>query len=305
MSLLVITRKKELISFVAEQKKTRKSIGFVPTMGALHEGHASLVKLSASENDCTLISIFVNPKQFSANEDLSKYPRTFQKDIEVCEKNNGTVLFAPTVEEMYPNHFKTEVKVTEITEVLCGAFRLGHFNGVATVLNLLINLTQADKMYLGQKDFQQVQVVKKMVEDLSLPIKIISCPTIREADGLPLSSRNRFLSPEGRKISSTLPRALAQVAKAFLAGERSVHKLDELCKAELNKEKLIPQYLEFRLTSDLTRKCEDTISEDCVLALAQFIEDAGSKTRLIDNIVLGNDSSQIDALVELIKRALG
>ncbi|WP_186645773.1 pantoate--beta-alanine ligase [Fluviispira vulneris] len=305
MPLIIITRKKELMQYVDEQKEKRKTIGFVPTMGALHEGHASLIRQSVNENDCTIVSIFVNPKQFSIHEDLANYPRTFQSDSELCDKCNATLLFAPTVEEMYPLNFKTEVKVTGLTEVLCGAFRPGHFDGVSTVLALLINLTQANKLYLGQKDFQQVQVVRKMATDLLFRTQILSCPTVREKDGLALSSRNRYLSPEGRRKAVAIPKALALVAKAFLAGERSVNKLDELCLAELKKENLIPQYLEFRLISDITQKYEDSLNAECVLAIAQFIEIDGSKTRLIDNIVLGNDSSQIDALNELIKRALG
>ncbi|BBH52391.1 pantoate--beta-alanine ligase [Fluviispira sanaruensis] len=305
MSLIIITRKKELIQYVDEQKEKRKSIGFVPTMGALHDGHASLIRQSVSENDCTIVSIFVNPKQFSIHEDLANYPRTFQSDSELCNKCKATVLFAPTAEEMYSLNFKTEVKVTGLTEVLCGAFRPGHFDGVSTVLAVLINLTQANKLYLGQKDFQQVQVIKKMTADLLFRTQILTCPTVREKDGLALSSRNRYLSPEGRRKAVAIPKALALVAKAFLAGERSVNKLDELCLTELKNEKLIPQYLEFRLISDITQKCEDTLSAESVLAIAQFIEIDGSKTRLIDNIVLGNDSSQIDALNELIKRALG
>lgn len=304
--LAVFTRRHELINHLNELRNANHSIGFVPTMGALHEGHGSLISLSASENDYTVVSIFVNPKQFGPKEDFSKYPRTFQEDLELAERFGAKIIFSPTVDEMYPHTFQTQISVSGVSEVLCGAYRSGHFNGVATVVLLLMNLMQANRMYLGQKDFQQVQVLKRMAFDLAHFTKIVMVPTIREKDGLAMSSRNRYLSPEARKKAERIPRALAFIAKAFLAGEKSIDKLLKISISELNQENLIPQYLEFRKVDDLTQKCEGTLDCEAVVAIAQIIEFNDTSTRLIDNIVLGNDSaSSTKALTDLIARALG
>lgn len=281
----------------------KKTIGFVPTMGALHEGHASLIARSSAENQCTVVSIFVNPKQFGPSEDFAKYPRTFQNDIDLAEQHGAKVIFAPCIDEMYPRNFVTQIHVSKISEVLCGAHRPGHFNGVATVVLLLMNLVQANSMYLGQKDFQQVQIIKRMSTDLAHTTKIIMAPTIREKDGLAMSSRNRYLSEEGRKQSAAIPKALALIAKEFLNGEKSIDHLMKSGLSELKKEKLTPQYLEFRKVEDLTQKCEGNIFEETVVALAQIIEFEEISTRLIDNIVLGNDSANTKALEELIAKA--
>jgi pantoate--beta-alanine ligase len=303
--LAVFTRRNELVSHLSELRKKNVSIGFVPTMGALHEGHGSLISSSASENDITVVSIFVNPKQFGPNEDFAKYPRTFQEDINLAESFGAQIIFAPTIEEMYPQTFRTQVIVSGISEVLCGAYRPGHFNGVTTIVLILMNLIRANHIYLGQKDFQQVQVLKRMVFDLTHFTNIVMIPTFREKDGLAFSSRNRFLSPEARKKATSIPKALAQIAKLFLAGEKSVAKLLKSSYSELEQENLIPQYLEIRKVSDLTQKCESDIECDTVVAIAQFIEFNDTSTRLIDNILLGNDSASTKALTDLIARALG
>ncbi|MGY3803849.1 pantoate--beta-alanine ligase [Pigmentibacter ruber] len=300
---LVFTRRHEFLKYIKEQKEKRNSIGFVPTMGALHAGHAQLIKQSKNENNCTIVSIFVNPKQFGPTEDFAKYPRTFQNDIDLIESIGAEGVFCPTIEEMYPNNFNTQVSVSGITEVLCGAYRPGHFNGVTTVVLLLMNLVQADRMYLGQKDFQQVQVVKKMVLDLVHTTNIIMVPTVREEDGLALSSRNRYLSPEARQIATAVPKSLAAAAKLFLQGETNVTKLLKASRQELNKFQLEPQYLEFRKISDLTIKFENTIQEETVLAIAQFIDSNDSKVRLIDNVILDNNSTNKQSLEDLISRA--
>ncbi|WGL59136.1 pantoate--beta-alanine ligase [Pigmentibacter sp. JX0631] len=299
----VFTRRHEFLNYIKEQKRNRNSIGFVPTMGALHAGHAQLIKQSTSENNCTVVSIFVNPKQFGPTEDFAKYPRTFQNDVDLIESMGAQAVFSPTVEEMYPPLFATQVSVTGITEVLCGAYRPGHFNGVTTVVMLLMNLAQADKMYLGQKDFQQVQVIKKMVQDLVHSTSIIMVPTIREQDGLALSSRNRYLSEEARQIASAVPKSLAAAAKLFLQGENNIAKLTKASQQELSKFGLEPQYLEFRKVSDLTIKIDTNIQEETVLAIAQFIESNGSKVRLIDNVILDNNSTNKQSLEDLISRA--
>ena len=300
---LVFTRRNEFLKYIKEQKEKRNSIGFVPTMGALHAGHAQLIKQSTSENSCTVVSIFVNPKQFGPNEDFAKYPRTFQSDIDLIESIGAEAVFSPSVEEMYPTLFATQVSVTGITEVLCGAYRPGHFNGVTTVVMLLMNLAQADKMYLGQKDFQQVQVIKKMVQDLVHSTNIVMVPTIREQDGLAVSSRNRYLSEEARHIASAIPKSLATAAKLCLQGEKNIATLTKASQKELSKFQLEPQYLEFRKVSDLTIKIETNIQEETVLAIAQFIESNGSKVRLIDNVILDNNSTNKQSLEDLISRA--
>ncbi len=302
--IAIFTRRNELLSHLSEQRQKNRSIGFIPTMGALHEGHGSLISLSTRENDCTIVSIFVNPKQFSPKEDFSKYPRTFQDDIDLAEHFGAHVIFAPTIEEMYPQTFRTQISVSGISEVLCGAYRPGHFDGVTTVVLLLMNLMRANYIYLGQKDFQQVQVLKRMALDLAHFTSIVMVPTVREKDGLALSSRNRYLSPEARKKALSIPKALAQIAKSFLAGEKSIEKLLKSSFSELKQESLIPQYLEFRKLEDLTQKCEGDIDCEVVVLIAQIIEFNDTSTRLIDNIVLGKDSASTTALTDLIARAL-
>lgn len=305
MTLTVITRRLELLTYLSEQRKKNCTIGFVPTMGALHEGHASLISTSAAQNDCTVVSIFVNPKQFGPNEDFAKYPRTFQEDIDIAQKSGAQIVFAPTVEELYPQTFRTQVSVVEISEVLCGAFRPSHFNGVSTVVLILLNLVQANYIYLGQKDYQQIQVIKRMISDLCHFTKVITVPTIRENDGLAMSSRNRYLTEEARKKAASIPKSLAQIAKYFLAGEKSVEKLLKVSLSELNKENLTPQYLEFRIADDISKKCDEIVKIDTVVAIAQIIEFENTSVRLIDNIILGNDSASTNALNSLIVKALG
>ena len=273
-------------------------------MGALHEGHAQLMKQSVSENDVTVVSIFVNPKQFGPNEDFAKYPRTFQNDVDICEKHGVNIVFAPTIEEMYPQTFYTQIHVSGITEVLCGAHRPGHFDGVTIVVLLLMNLVQANYIYLGQKDYQQVQVIKKMCMDIAHPTKIIMVTTVREKDGLALSSRNRYLSEEARKKAAIIPKSLALIAKDFLNGEKGIDKLLKNSLLELKKENLIPQYLEFRKADDISQKIENIITENTVVAIAQIIDFEGKSTRLIDNILLGNDSASTKVLEDLISKSL-
>ncbi len=301
---LVFTRRYELLSYIKEQKEKQQSIGFVPTMGALHAGHAKLISQSCQSHASTIVSIFVNPKQFGPNEDFANYPRTFQNDLNLIKEIGAQAVFAPSVEEMYPQQFSTQINMSGISEVLCGAYRPGHFNGVATIVLILLNLMQADKLYLGQKDFQQVQVIKKMVADLGHHTKIEMVPTVRESDGLAMSSRNRYLTESARKTATAIPKALARVAKEFLNGETSVPQLSKLCLQELRKLDLDPQYLEFRKVSDLTQKCETSIDVETVLAVAQFIESNGTKVRLIDNIILDNNSTNKLTLEDFISRAL-
>ena len=201
----------ELQAIVKEVKRSGRTIGLVPTMGALHEGHASLIRAAHAENDFTIVSDFVNPTQFGPTEDLDAYPRTLDHDCELAEAMGADVLFAPSPKEMYPSKDMTWVEVTgDITKVLCGRTRPIHFRGVATVVSKLFNLAQPDKAYFGQKDAQQAQVLKRMVKDLFFPLEIRVMPIVREEDGLAKSSRNVYLSPEERKAAVILNRRTEQ-----------------------------------------------------------------------------------------------
>ncbi|MES2615085.1 MAG: pantoate--beta-alanine ligase [Bdellovibrionota bacterium] len=297
---IVITRREEIKAYIRAQKLSKNKIGFVPTMGALHQGHAQLIKQCVAENEVSIVSIFVNPIQFGANEDLSKYPRPFQKDCDVCESHGVQVIFAPTVDEMYPKGFSTQISVPRLSSFMCGQFRPGHFEGVATVVMLLLNIMQADSVYFGQKDFQQVQVIKQMCFDLACNTKIHMVPTIREEDGLALSSRNIYLSPEARNIAKTIPQALASGAKLYLSGERSSEKILAAAQQLLNTKNLTPQYLELRAAADISKQITNTIEEECVLAISQIISSQEINVRLIDNALLSDDSTWVQVLEELI-----
>ncbi|MDO8735135.1 MAG: pantoate--beta-alanine ligase, partial [Elusimicrobiota bacterium] len=190
--------------FIKKIKQQNKSIGFIPTMGALHQGHISLIRRARKENDIVAVSIFVNPSQFAPHEDLKKYPRPFEKDINICKSEGVDVIFAPMLKEMYPENYLAYITVEKLSDIMCGKFRPGHFRGVATIVAKLFNIVQPDRAYFGLKDFQQSVIVKKMVTDLNFPVKIITCPIVREKDGLALSSRNVYLSYEERKKALVL-----------------------------------------------------------------------------------------------------
>nr|GAJ37628.1 pantoate--beta-alanine ligase [Bradyrhizobium sp. DOA9] len=198
-----ITSIAELRCLIAQPRRTGKRVGFVPTMGYLHEGHLSLVEASRARSNLTLVSIFVNPTQFGPNEDLDAYPRDFARDEHLCRDAGVDILFAPNAREVYPAGFETYVEPGDLTKPLCGAVRVGHFRGVATVVCKLFNVVQPDVAFFGQKDFQQCAVVRRMTTDLNLPIEIVQVPTVREPDGLAMSSRNRYLlgggTPAGRR----------------------------------------------------------------------------------------------------------
>jgi len=273
----------ELQAIVKEVKKSGKSIGLVPTMGALHEGHASLIKAAHEENDFTVVSDFVNPTQFGPAEDLDAYPRTLDHDCELAEAMGADVLFAPAPKEMYPSSDMTWVEVTgDITKVLCGRTRPIHFRGVATVVSKLFNLAQPDRAYFGQKDAQQAQVLKRMVKDLFFPLEIRVMPIIREADGLAKSSRNVYLNPAERKAAVILNRALKKAAEAFAAGERDSKKLADMTADMIKTEPMSNiDYVEMYQLPELTPS-EKEITTDHLLAVAVKF----GTTRLIDNIVL-------------------
>lgn len=202
-------------------------VGFVPTLGYMHEGHLSLIRRARNECDIVVVSVFVNPLQFGKNEDFDKYPRDRERDIQLAEQAGTDFVFIPDVSEMYPQPFRTKVIVSGITDVLCGASRPGHFEGVATVVSKLFNIVQPDRAYFGQKDAQQVAVIEQMTRDLNIPVQIVPCPTVREPDGLAMSSRNVYLSPEERRQAVVLSQALAQTDRWLREPGMTVERLKQ------------------------------------------------------------------------------
>ncbi|OGS17945.1 MAG: pantoate--beta-alanine ligase [Elusimicrobia bacterium RIFOXYA2_FULL_40_6] len=258
-----------------------KTIGLVPTMGALHEGHISLVKKARKENDIVIVSIFVNPAQFGPKEDYLRYPRPFNKDSKLCKQNGIDYIFNPTVKEMYPADYLTYVKVEKMSDILCGKFRPGHFKGVATIVAKLFNITQPDRAYFGEKDFQQLTIIKKMVSDLNFPVKIVPCPTLREKDGLAMSSRNIYLKPEERKVANKIHRSLSNVKDIVKKkNERNIKKLLSELKSQLGSTPgLKNQYINIIKPLTLEEEKND-IHYPARIVFAGYL----GKTRLIDNI---------------------
>jgi pantoate--beta-alanine ligase len=258
-----------------------KRLGFVPTMGALHEGHLSLVRAARASCDAVAASIFVNPMQFGPNEDLAKYPRSFERDRELLAKEGVELLFAPSVEEMYPAGAVTWVTVEGLSSKLDGRSRPGHFRGVTTVVAKLFHIVEPDAAFFGQKDAAQVAIVRRMVRDLNLPVEIVACPIVREPDGLAMSSRNAYLDPQQRKQALVLHRGLLQVKKSWEEGEREAGKLLTVGRDELSAEKSVRlDYLEI-VDPDSLVPVENTAG-GALVAVAAFV----GLTRLIDNLVL-------------------
>ena len=276
---MLVKKIDEVRKLVKEWKVQGLSIGYVPTMGALHEGHESLIKRAVKENDKVIVSVFVNPTQFGPNEDYDSYPRNIEKDLEVCEKAGAAAVFNPEPSEMYVDNRSTKVSVSGLTDVLCGARRPGHFNGVCLVITKFFNIVKPDRAYFGQKDAQQVAVLKRMVRDLSFDVEIVPCPIIREEDGLAKSSRNTYLSAEERKAALVLSRSLKLAKDALDNGERNADKLKEIMTNEINKEPLAKiDYVEVVDGEDLT-SISGTIEHNILVPMAVYI----GKTRLIDN----------------------
>jgi len=219
MSPTIFRSSAEMAAYCSQQRTRGRSIGFVPTMGALHEGHFSLIRRARSDNDVAVVSIFVNPTQFGPGEDLDKYPRTFEADAAACGELGVDAIFAPTPADMYPSGYATYVVQERLTDVLCGAERPGHFRGVLTVCCKLFNIVTPTAAYFGQKDYQQSVVIRRMVADLCLPLRIVVCPTVREEDGLAMSSRNRYLSESERADARCLSRALGLARSMITGGE--------------------------------------------------------------------------------------
>lgn len=273
----------ELRNEIAIAKTAGKTIGLVPTMGALHEGHASLIKAANQENDVVVVSVFVNPTQFGPTEDLDSYPRTLEADCQLAEAQGADIVFAPTPKEMYPSEDMTWVEVTgDVTKVLCGRSRPIHFRGVTTVVSKLFNLAQPDRAYFGQKDAQQVQVLTRMVKDLFFNLQLRIMPIVREADGLAKSSRNTYLSAEERQAGLILSKSLKQAQALFVAGERDPQKLVAATTAMIKTEPMADiDYVEIYQMPDLN-ECQEQLVGQNLLALAVRF----GKTRLIDNTIL-------------------
>ncbi|MBP1772631.1 MAG: pantoate--beta-alanine ligase [Holophagaceae bacterium] len=268
-----------------------KRIGFVPTMGFLHEGHGALIRQSAARCDATVVSIFVNPTQFGPSEDLANYPRDLERDQNLCLDAGATVLFLPEVAEIYPTGFQTHIEPGRLAEPLCGRFRPGHFRGVATVVAKLFNIVQPDLAFFGQKDFQQTVVVRRMARDLNLPVDVVVVPTIREADGLALSSRNTYLDEEARRRALSISEGLLAAKAAFEGGERNAAKLLELARAPLSGVDSV-QYLELVDAQNL-EPFQGEVDRAVALCVAAYV----GSTRLIDNVVLA--PSPLDAVLNV------
>lgn len=268
-------------SLISSWKKEGLRIGLTPTMGYLHEGHQRLIEQAAKENDRVVVSIFVNPKQFGPNEDLDRYPRDAERDAALCRSAGAHLIFRPAPSVMYPEPFQTTVSVSNLTEGLCGRSRPGHFDGVCTVVAKLFNICQADRAYFGQKDAQQLAVIRQMVRDLNIPTHIVACPIVREQDGLAKSSRNAYLNQDERGEALALSRALLLAEQAVAEGEHSSEAVIALVANELRTSPLItPDYIE--IVDPESLRPLQTITAPALLALAAFV----GKTRLIDNVIL-------------------
>lgn len=275
----------EVRAAVAAARADGGTIGLVPTMGAFHEGHLSLMRAARADSELVVVSLFVNPVQFGAGEDLGAYPRDEQRDAGLARAEGVDILFAPAVDEIYPDGFATSIHVSGITDVLCGARRgPHHFDGVATVVAKLFGIVAPDVAYFGQKDAQQVLVVRRLVRDLNIPVRIVACPTVREPDGLAMSSRNAYLDPGARARATALNRALAAAADIVDRGERSAGAVLAAADAVLADAGIEPEYLELRDAGDLHELSR--IDGEALLAVAARVGAA----RLIDNRILRGEA---------------
>lgn len=275
----IVSTIEEVRAQVKEWKKEGLSIGFVPTMGYLYEGHMSLID-AAGENDRVVVSIFVNPMQFGPTEDLASYPRDLEHDAKLCEEHGVDLIFHPTPEEMYGDQFYSYVDMDVLTKELCGLSRPVHFRGVCTVVTKLFNIVTPDRAYFGQKDAQQLAVIKRMVKDLNMPLTITGCPIIREEDGLAKSSRNTYLSPEERKAALVLSRSIFLGKEMVEKGERDCKRILAAMTEEIEKEPLAK--IDYVKIVDLdTMQQVEKIDRGILAAIAVYI----GKTRLIDNFM--------------------
>lgn len=259
-----------------------KTIGFVPTMGALHIGHASLIDAAVEKCDYVIVSIFVNPTQFGPTEDMDKYPRDLDADAAICSEHGADLIFAPEVNEMYPGQLITWVDVENITASLCGSFRPGHFRGVTTVCAKLFNIVSPDYAFFGQKDAQQVVVIRQMVSDLNMPLQIVTCPIIRDPDGLATSSRNKYLSESERLDALLLSKSLFKCKDLYKRGVEDTSELISKIHSVLSESENVQiQYIE--IVDPLTLAPIEQVKAEALVAIAAHV----GSTRLIDNILLG------------------
>lgn len=277
----VIKTIEEMRKWVRGAKEKWKTIGFVPTMGALHLGHVSLMKKAVQQNQATVVSIFVNPIQFGPTEDYEKYPRPWEKDLAIAEESGADVVFAPEVSELLGDVMYTHVHVEKLQDFLCGAKRPGHFRGVCTIVSKFFHIIQPDRAYFGKKDIQQLYIIRQMVKDLNFGVEIIPCDIVREEDGLAMSSRNKYLSPGERKTALVLNHSIRAAIREIHRGESSVQAIFNLVEQEIKEESGI----EIDYISIVNEKLEpvEEIKQGDILAIAVFI----GKTRLIDNHIVG------------------
>lgn len=272
---------KEMKALVRDWRAAGRTIGFVPTMGFLHEGHLSLVRASRSRCGVTVVSVFVNPAQFGPREDFQRYPRDLERDAALLEAEGVDVLFAPLAQDIYPPGYRTWVEVHGLQDRLCGASRPGHFRGVATVVLKLFNIVRPDAAFFGAKDAQQALLIRRMAADLDLDIDIVTCPIVREADGLAMSSRNSYLSPDERKAALALSRGLRWAEGEVAAGERDAKRLEAGVRARLAEEPLVRvDYVE--VVDPESLEPVDVLQGPALLAVAAYV----GSTRLIDNAIL-------------------
>ena len=277
----VVSTIEEVRACVKTWRKEGKSIGFVPTMGYLHEGHGSLIQKARENNDKVVVSIFVNPMQFGPTEDLASYPRDLEKDSAFCASLGADLIFHPAPEEMYQEGFCSYVDMDVLTKELCGLSRPVHFRGVCTVVSKLFHIVMPDRAYFGQKDAQQLAIIRSMVKDLNMDLEIVGCPIIREADGLAKSSRNTYLSQEERKAALCLSRSIRLGQSLVEQGETNAKKVLEAMKVEIQKEPLAKiDYI--KCVNGLTMQQVETIKAPILVAMAVYI----GKTRLIDNFIV-------------------
>ena len=272
---------KEVRELVKEWKKNGETVGFVPTMGYLHEGHGSLITKARENNDKVVVSIFVNPMQFGPTEDLDSYPRDLEKDSKFCESLGADLIFHPEPEEMYHEDFSSYVDMSVLTEELCGLSRPVHFRGVCTVVTKLFNIVQPDNAYFGQKDAQQLAIIKHMVQNLNMDINVVGCPIVREEDGLAKSSRNTYLSPEERKAALILSKTVKLAKELIDAGEKDADVVVAKMKENIETEPMAKiDYV--KAVNGLTMQQQKEIKAPMLIAMAVYI----GKTRLIDNMIL-------------------
>lgn len=277
----ILRTAKEMQTWSEKTRGAGHSLGFVPTMGALHEGHLSLIRLARAQSDHVVVSIFVNPTQFEDQEDLKKYPRDTDRDRDLCDAEGVDAVFLPTAEEMYPDGYKIDLKAPALANCLCGATRPGHFDGVVTIVQKLFKIVQPTRAFFGEKDYQQLAIIRWLVRDQNIPIEIVGAPIVREKDGLAMSSRNRRLSAEERKQALVLSRSVKAMQTLVAGGEHDVGKLLKLAKDVLHSQAGIKlDYAEIR--DAVTLQTIEKVDRPALYAVAAFV----GPVRLIDNCVL-------------------